>query len=948
VSRQAQRDTLVLSAAQTLASALRTIAIAQPKWIVIVPEEAWQIAPYLYAYRARELMNRTWSAADQALPLGVALDLRDRDASTVHSYDSAQRATPDSTASSVTARRVITVDADNRPSAVSEPDQPTARSAGGTTPAAPRLSPVDETASAGADTAEVRLAAHAPSVLSVGSDDIIDIIVALASDATVIPGSIVATASTTEPITALLTIFGDAIVATGPKVVKLNSPKAGTPSQNVFEIRAIALGTVQAAIIFRQGSTELGNIRHTIRAVVRQVRTDRTAGEVAGAARVQDDNGVLLLRAGNEIRYRYRVQCTRLDLEYAEFESPRLLDENGSAAASELAFVRRIYANMTEQVLRTPDQARRFALEVSAFAENLCAQLFPPELVQRLWAGREQVDAIRVMSWEPFIPWELIKLAIPAANKADDRYLGEYGMVRWLAGRSPARTLPLASWSYLAASYPNNPANNVLREVEYFTTVLPQHGIQPVQVPSTYDGFIEAIQNPTFDVMHIACHGDVKEDDIDKAEVLISDEMVSGRPQYVSVSANVFGKVARFGDRRPLVFLNACEAGRLGASLTAWGGWPSRLINAGAGAVVGASWPIRDVASNKFATAFYDALIGGKSLAEASTDARHAAATGDATWMAFKCLEIHMRAGPAAVTAPHKLIKAKALHPSLRHLKRTMTMERRPVQSREYKVMLKPRGFSGDEEALVRGASAFWNDFCAKAGDVVIEAEGELRKIKTRRLVTFFDTSKQHLKGGGYIFRSRRDIDSDEREVTLKFRHPDRFVAQDRSMDAAGPQDGKTKFEEDIKAADKKAPFVSLYSFSTTLPILTDSPSRDLEDLARLFPDVAERLEGFRESEALTAVSGFTAREVVVEGGSIKIGKHPKVEAECALIVWYDHSGRKNSPVTVEFSYRYGDKEERYGGTTARRAFDTFHVLQTELTEWVEPKASTKTAFVYR
>lgn len=276
-------------------------------------------------------------------------------------------------------------------------------------------------------------------------------------------------------------------------------------------------------------------------------------------------------------------------------------------------------------------------------------------------------------------------------------------------------------------------------------------------------------------------------------------------------------------------------------------------------------------------------------------------------------------------------------------------MERRLVQSREYKVMLRTNGFSGDEQALLQAAGAFWRDFCAKASDVVIEADGQLEKIKTQRLITFFDTSKQHLNGSSYIFRERRDIGSDEREVTLKFRHADRFVAQDRSMDAASPHDGRTKFEEDIKAEiEKKIPFLSLYSFSTTVPILTDKTARDLGELARMFPDVAGKLEDFPESEALAAVNGFTARELVVTGGSIRIGKDPKVKAECALILWYDHSGRKDRPVAVEFSYRYADKEEQYGGRMARRAFDTFKVLQSGLTNWIEPKTRTKTAFVYR
>jgi hypothetical protein len=270
-------------------------------------------------------------------------------------------------------------------------------------------------------------------------------------------------------------------------------------------------------------------------------------------------------------------------------------------------------------------------------------------------------------------------------------------------------------------------------------------------------------------------------------------------------------------------------------------------------------------------------------------------------------------------------------------------MERRSVQSREYKVMLQPRQFNGGRNALLRAAGAWWGDFCGKASSVVIEAKGELAAIKTERLIRFVDTSKERLNDSRYIFRERRAIDSGAREVTLKFRHGDRFVALDRRMDAASPPDQRTKFEEDIKA-----PFVSLYSFSTTLPIGNERAYRDLGDLAHLFPDIRVRLPDFAEREPVAVVHDFTAREVVIGGGSVKIGKHPGVDAECALIVWYDHGGRNDTPVAVEFSYRYGDKDEHYGGAMARRAFETFQMLQSDLTRWVDPNPRTKTAFVYQ
>ena len=103
-------------------------------------------------------------------------------------------------------------------------------------------------------------------------------------------------------------------------------------------------------------------------------------------------------------------------------------------------------------------------------------------------------------------------------------------------------------------------------------------------------------------------------------------------------------------------------------------------------------------------------------------------------------------------------------------------MPKRDVVSREYKVMLRPNKFAGDEKGVLKSAHGFWQDF-ARAISGVAEAEGDLARIKTRRLIRFYDTPKKLLNTGRYIFRERCCIDTEEREVTLKFRHADRHVA---------------------------------------------------------------------------------------------------------------------------------------------------------------------------
>src|SRR5207249_902896 len=120
----------------------------------------------------------------------------------------------------------------------------------------------------------------------------------------------------------------------------------------------------------------------------------------------------------------------------------------------------------------------------------------------------------------------------------------------------------------------------------------------------------------------------------------------------------------------------------------------------------------------------------------------------------------------------------------------------------------------GSRSTLQKAAQMFWSSFSNSIESIAIGVDGSLTAIEKQKTVSFYDTGGRHLHSNNYLFRERVDVDAEEREVTLKFRHPDRYVSQDRDMAAARPEVGVTKFEEDIKL-----PFTTLYSFSTTQPI---------------------------------------------------------------------------------------------------------------------------------
>ena len=267
----------------------------------------------------------------------------------------------------------------------------------------------------------------------------------------------------------------------------------------------------------------------------------------------------------------------------------------------------------------------------------------------------------------------------------------------------------------------------------------------------------------------------------------------------------------------------------------------------------------------------------------------------------------------------------------------------RKVTSREYKVMLRRGKFRRSEESLDEPADRFWSALSARIASIALDIDGDFRDRKPVRAVSFFDTSDFVLNRSSYILRQRGSFDgqNDGDEFTVKLRHPDRHIAQDRDTDPPGLS-SDSKFEEDIKP-----PFRSLYSSSTTFKANRAPALRTLGDVGDLFADIRKRTEGFNAEDPLIPVRDRTQRELVLRGASLQLGKNPDMRAECALVVWYSVPVQEDGPAAVEFSFRYRDEQERYEGAMARRAFAIFNIIQKELPDWVDLNAGTKTELMY-
>ncbi len=151
--------------------------------------------------------------------------------------------------------------------------------------------------------------------------------------------------------------------------------------------------------------------------------------------------------------------------------------------------------------------------------------------------------------------------------------------------------------------------------------------------------------------------------------------------------------------------------------------------------------------------------------------------------------------------------------------------------------MLRHDWFAGSEPDLLARCKEFWQDFQELIKDLNLSCNGKFDTVKINRQITFFDTKEHFLNKNSYVLRERIDLDKKGREITLKFRHRDRYISQERDM-ATSLVEGKkakTKFEEDLKL-----PLGSLYSFSTTKEIDEYQAFDNIKKLDSAFPGLED------------------------------------------------------------------------------------------------------------
>ena len=299
--------------------------------------------------------------------------------------------------------------------------------------------------------------------------------------------------------------------------------------------------------------------------------------------------------------------------------------ENGAGV-----FFTDLYREIERLPVETPEQKADANERLRAMGTTLFEQCLPEDLQALLWELRDRIATIWVQSAEPYVPWELCRLEGRGADGAivEGQFFCEaFAMTRWIPGFARFPDLHLSKIGVIV------PGDSGLKSPPAEREML--HGLatdrrRVEDIPPRYRDVRAALASAAYDGLHFSGHGAFPDQaNPAKAEIELEDGKKL-RPTDIS------GVAANLGLRNPLVFLNACQAGRQAPGLTGVGGWANALLSKGAAAFIGAHWEVTDDLALEFAKTFYERLTTGVPVAEAARVARMSIRDAeDPTWLAY-------------------------------------------------------------------------------------------------------------------------------------------------------------------------------------------------------------------------------------------------------------------------------------------------------------------------
>lgn len=271
----------------------------------------------------------------------------------------------------------------------------------------------------------------------------------------------------------------------------------------------------------------------------------------------------------------------------------------------------------------------------------------PEGLQERLWSLQGKAETLQILSDEPAIPWELMKLQRRGEKGWENGpFLCEaFAVTRWPLKLTEVIELPVRR---LALVVPRGSQLKEAEEEKKDILALAGPDREVCVIGPSYLPVIEALQLGNFDAWHFSGHGKAYATDANRMTFELDGDQPL-RPEDIGA----YGE--SLAQHHSLVFLNGCETGRGGFSLMGLGGWAKQLLEAGAGAFVGTLWPVKDRKARAFAGMFYERFLAGEPIGAAVRLARLGVKEkfpGDPSWLAYTVFAHPLAVCPPGVSEP--------------------------------------------------------------------------------------------------------------------------------------------------------------------------------------------------------------------------------------------------------------------------------------------------------
>ncbi len=276
---------------------------------------------------------------------------------------------------------------------------------------------------------------------------------------------------------------------------------------------------------------------------------------------------------------------------------------------------------------------------IASIGVGLWDDLIPQELKDEYWGRikklREEgvVKSLLITSDEPWIPWEMLKpYRVDQFNESEesDLFLAEgFEVCRWLSGRGPAGQVSVTTATIVA---PVLDLKFVKQEVNNISKRLKDKLVSVGELIKTVVDLKLLFKSGGAQVIHFATHGNFEGENVEKSKIALQDGVIT--PGDLALD-----RTQKLRQARPLIFLNACNGGRIGFALTDLGGWAEKAVkDLRASAFIGAHWEVNDALAASFADVFYGEILAGTPLGAAFHAARlHIQKQDPAnpTWLAY-------------------------------------------------------------------------------------------------------------------------------------------------------------------------------------------------------------------------------------------------------------------------------------------------------------------------